>query len=243
MRVFAISDLHLSFSAPADFKARADFAVQKPMDIFGEHWQGYLPRLIDNWQKAVSPTDAVLMCGDTSWAMTLDEAVYDLDFLGRLNGTIYISRGNHDYWWAGITKLRAALPANVVPLNHDCAIVAGRAVCATRGWVLPGCAEWKSATDQAIYLRELLRLEMALQEGARTGLPLVVMLHYPPFDDEDAKGEMMDLLEKYGVLLCVYGHIHGKFADKPFYTRIRGIDMYNVSCDRLDFQPLLLWEE
>ncbi|MDD2220733.1 MAG: metallophosphoesterase [Clostridia bacterium] len=243
MKVFAISDLHLSLSAPAYLHSGAEFAVQKPMDIFGEHWQGYLPRLIENWQKTVSAKDAVLMCGDTSWAMTLDEAKYDFDFLGKLNGTVYLSRGNHDYWWGGITKLRTVLPANVVPLNHDCAVVAGRAVCATRGWLLPGCSEWKASTDTAIYLRELLRLEMALQAGASTGLPLVAMLHYPPFDDENDQGEMMDLLEKYGVSLCVYGHIHGICPKSSYYRRIRGIDLYNVSCDRLAFTPLLLWED
>lgn len=239
MKVFAIGDLHLSLLAP--FQAGSPVCSYKPMDVFGLAWQDYLEKLYLNWRRRVSPEDAVLVPGDISWGMNLADCQYDWDFLSRLPGKIYISRGNHDYWWQGISKVRESLPKNVLPLNHDSALIGGKAVCATRGWILPGMSEWKS-DDEVVYKRELLRLEMALEEGKKSGLPLVVMLHFMPCYRTGEPGGFTELMEKYAVEMCIYGHLHGEDCKNAVLGHSWGFELINVSSDRLGFEPYLLWE-
>lgn len=241
MRVFAISDLHLSFQAPFVSGGPA-CQTYKPMDVFGPFWADHQQKIYDNWLATVAPEDAVLMPGDTSWGMTLEESRYDFDFLSVLPGTIYLGRGNHDYWWQGIGKVRAALPKNVIPLNHDSALVGGKAVCVTRGWLCPGANEWKEKEDRKIYSRELLRLEMALQAGKALGAPLVAALHYMPCNKQGEESGFTELLRRYGVELCLYGHLHGEECAKAICAPRFGFPMVNVSADALAFRPILLWQ-
>jgi predicted phosphohydrolase len=239
MKVFAIGDLHLSLSSP--FIPGEKVVCYKPMDIFGDNWRNHTERLYANWLDTVSPADAVLVPGDISWGMKLLDCRYDWDFLSALSGTIYICRGNHDYWWQGLAKIRRSLPSNVIPLNHSSALVGGKTVCATRGWTLPGGGEW-SKEDETIYQRELLRLTMALEEGQKNKLPLVAMLHYAPCSKTGEGSDFTALLRKYSVEMCIYGHFHGEDHKKAFQGDFEGIKTLNVSGDALDFKPLLLWE-
>src|SRR5262245_49953192 len=126
MAVFAIGDLHLGF------------AVDKPMDRFGPHWAGHEERIARAWRERVASNDTVLVCGDTSWAMRLDEAAPDLAYVGALPGRKILVRGNHDYWWQSLKRVRAALPAGVEVLQNDSRLVEGWWVCGARGWSLPG---------------------------------------------------------------------------------------------------------
>ncbi len=240
MKVFAIGDLHLSFGEPTAAGAWRQATTYKPMEVFGAAWNRYYERIYESWQHLVGPEDAVLMPGDTSWAMTLAAAAWDFDFLAQLPGHIYLGRGNHDYWWQGIGKLRQALPANVTPLHHSCACVGGRAVCSTRGWQLPGQGDGAEA-DAKILQRELLRLEMALAEGQATGLPLVAMLHYMPCQRQGQDSVFLELLRRYEVELCVYGHLHGGDCRHAVQGPCCGVELVNVSCDCLGFEPRLLW--
>ena len=241
MKVYAISDLHLSFAAPPLCGELSPASLYKPMDIFGSFWHDHYQKIYDNWIKDITPDDAVLMCGDTSWGMDIKDCLYDFDFLAQLPGKIYLSKGNHDYWWKGIGNVRQALPTNVIAVNHDSQEVAGKAVCATRGWILPGHKEWGNDDDK-IYQRELLRLRMALDDGRKRDLPLVAMLHFMPFACSGEGSSFTELLSEYRVEKCIYGHLHGEDCHRAVEGVFFGTEFYNVSCDCRDFRPVLLWQ-
>ena len=240
MKVFAISDPHLALSAP--YRAGEPPQTYKPMDIFGPHWLDYYGALYVNWRQIVEPEDAVLLPGDVSWAMTLPETVHDFEYLAALPGRIIIVKGNHDYWWQSISQVRAALPPNCQALQHSSVIVGNRAVCGSRGWLTPDHPDYCASEDDKIYARELLRLRMALEEGQKSGLPLVALTHYPPLSQQNAKNDVLALLKEFSVEMCVYGHIHGLAAKNTLEGLHHGIEFVNASCDRLNFMPRLLWE-
>lgn len=237
MAIFAISDLHLSLTAPWRRGQAAELA--KPMDIFGAAWADYPIPLADHWQKLVQPEDTVLIAGDLSWAMTPAEAAFDFQFLQDLPGQKLIIKGNHDYWWQSLSQVKKALPPSVIPLQHSAVAVEGRAVCGTRGWLSPAHRDFQEGEDRKIYEREVLRLEMALKEGAKLGLPIIVMLHYPPLLPEEEASGFSRLLDSYPVTDCLYGHIHGDKA-AAFSGERRGVRYQNCSADRLELRPLLI---
>lgn len=239
MNIFAISDLHLSLAAPFNEASPDLTPLYKPMSVFGVKWDDALSRLTSNWKEQISEEDAVLIPGDISWAMTMDEAKFDFAFLSALPGKKIISRGNHDYWWNGIGKLRAALPDNIYPLQHDAIEVGGFAVCATRGWTIPGRNDFKESEDRKIYERELLRLGFALEAAAKLAKPIIVMLHYPPFYHPQTGSGFLELLSQYPVKYCVYGHLHGDKA-AAFEGTVDGISFSNMSMDRISFCPKLI---
>ena len=239
MNIFAISDLHLSLAAPFNEASPDLTPLYKPMSVFGVRWDDALSRLTSNWKEQISEEDAVLIPGDISWAMTMDEAKFDFAFLSALPGKKIISRGNHDYWWNGIGKLRAALPDNIYPLQHDAIEVGGFAVCATRGWTIPGRNDFKESEDRKIYERELLRLGFALEAAAKLTKPIIVMLHYPPFYHPQTGSGFLELLRQYPVQYCVYGHLHGDKA-AAFEGTVDGISFSNMSMDRISFCPKLI---
>jgi len=240
MKVFALSDLHLALAAR--FQPGQPANTYKPMDIFGATWHDYYQRLYNHWQAIVSADDAVLVSGDISWAMRLDETNHDFNYLAQLPGQIILIRGNHDYWWQSISQVRTALPVNCHALQQSCLVVGNKAVCGTRGWLTPDAADFSENTDRKIYERELLRVRMALDEGRRHNLPLVLMLHYPPATKSGNHNTLLELIAEYQVELCIYGHIHGNDAKQPLEGEYNGTVFINTSCDRLGFQPLLLWE-
>jgi len=239
VKVYAISDPHLALNAP--FRVGCPSETYKPMDIFGSKWQDFYGTLYDNWLNLVQPGDAVLMPGDISWAMTLEEAAHDFAYLAQLPGQIVIVKGNHDYWWQSISRVRAALPPNCHALQHSSIMLGAYAVCGSRGWLTPAHPDYKEGEDGKIYARELLRLRMAFEEGQQSGKPLVAMMHYPPLSAPDEQNEMIALLQEFSVQLCVYGHIHGSTAKNVVEGCHYGIEFINVSCDRIDFMPRLLW--
>jgi predicted phosphohydrolase len=241
MKIFGLSDLHLSFAAKFE-SGKPAVQTYKPMDVFGPVWADHHQRIYDNWLAVVGPDDAVLMPGDTSWAMNLGDARYDFDFLSQLPGQIYLGRGNHDYWWHGIGKLRQALPPNVIPLHHDAVEVGGKAVCSTRAWLIPGAGDFKEDEDRRIYDRELIRLEMALSAAQKLAKQIVAMLHYMPCHKSGEPSGFTELLAGYGTELCIYGHLHGGECHKAVEDERFGFAMLNVSADALDFRPRLLWE-
>ncbi len=240
MAVYGLADLHLSLAAP--FKSGELINAYKPMDIFGNHWQDYCQKIYDNWCAIIKPDDYVLVAGDISWAMTMDEIFWDFDFLRQLPGKIILSKGNHDYWWQGIGQLRRELPPNCHALQYSSYDACGKTVCGSRGWLSPDHPDYKPSEDDKIFAREVLRMTMALEEGAKLNQPLVAMLHYPPLSVGDADNEMLALLSKFGVEICLYGHIHGFEAKNLPPAEYQGIKMINISSDRLNFKPKLLWE-
>ncbi len=229
MRIFALGDPHLSLS------------TDKPMDIFGPNWDNHAARLEAAWRAAVQPEDAVLLPGDISWGMSLDEAKADLAFLAALPGTKVLLRGNHDYWWNSISKVRAALPGGMHAVQNDSLVLGGVAVLGTRGWVCPGSTLFDPAVDQKLYERELIRLELSLK-SAQAGMPKLCMLHYPPFNERRQQSGFTELLEAYGVERAVYGHLHGKACRNAFEGIRNGVEYTLCSADHLEFAPKLILE-
>ena len=228
MAVFAIADLHLP-------------AQQKPMDIFGDHWKDHFQRVRQDWLERVCEDDLVLLPGDFSWAMRLEDAMEDLRSVGALPGRKLLLRGNHDYWWNSIGRVRRALPEGMFALQNDSLFIDGRLYAGTRGWALPGPET--SADDMRIYQRERLRLEMSLTHARRMSqsAPITAMLHYPPLTDEEPG--FSDLLEAYGVRDCVYGHLHGAAIYGAVRGERRGVRYHQDSCDGLGFRLYPLYEQ
>jgi predicted phosphohydrolase len=232
MRIFGLSDLHLSFSS------------DKPMDVFGAHWRGHADKMAAAWDAAVCDDDVVLCPGDLSWAMRLGEAAADLAWIGARRGRLKVlTRGNHDYWWSGIGKVRAALPAGVVALQNDAVDLGDVVVCGSRLWSCPGALDW-DAHDDKVHQREIERLTLSLAAGKAlaAGRPLIAAIHYPPFDKAKQPTAYSRLIEEAGVALCVYGHLHGRRAHRTAFEGERGGVMYRlIACDHLSFAPLLVW--
>ncbi len=226
MSLFAIGDLHLPGGD------------EKPMDIFGSHWDGHFRRISEDWCSRVRDEDTVLIPGDISWAMQLRDAVPDLEAINSLPGSKIILKGNHDYWWNTLSQVKSALPKGMTAIQHS-AVDAGEAVvCGTRGWTLPTADTPLSAEDQRIFNREVLRLEMALQAAMkiRGDKPLVVMMHYPPLYDLERDTEFTRLLQRYPVTTVVYGHLHGAGIRVGFNGVWEGINYRLISCDSLGFR-------
>lgn len=222
MAVWAISDLHLP-------------ARQKPMDIFGPHWLNHFDRIREDWLQKVDEEDIVLLPGDLTWAMHLEEALEDIARIGELPGKKLLLRGNHDYWWSSIGRVRRALPEGCYALQNDSMLLDGVLFAGSRGWQIPGEPDGDS-DDARIYRRERQRLEMSLN-NARTkseDAPLVVMMHYPP-RGENVEG-FSDILKNYGVERVVYGHLHGAGLAGAIRGELEGIIYHQVSCDGLDFK-------
>lgn len=226
MAVFAISDLHLP-------------ARQKPMDIFGPHWENHFERIAEDWRARVGAEDVVLLPGDLTWAMHLEEAMEDLGRVGELPGRKLILRGNHDYWWSAIGRVRRALPEGMYAIQNDVLQLDGMLFAGSRGWIIP-VGENADANDVRIYQRERLRLEMSLKAARRmdADAPLIAMMHYPPLMDS-AKG-FSDILEAYRVRDCVYGHLHGAGLNGAVRGERGGVRYHQVSCDGLGFRLYML---
>lgn len=219
MNVYAISDLHLSINNP------------KPMDIFGAVWDNYLGD-IEKSLGVVGADDLILLAGDLSWAMTLENAVPDLDYIGSFPGKKIITRGNHDYWWKSISAVRGALPPTVYAIQNDCVKIGDVIVCGSRGWSIDDNSE----DGKRLYARELIRIEMslsAMQKLREEGDRVVFMIHYPPYNVKFEDSPVTELFEKYKVDAVVYGHLHGKncYGKKTHFKN--GVKYFLTSCDQV----------
>ena len=219
MKIYAVSDLHLSINNP------------KPMNVFGAVWDNYLDD-IENSLAGLIDDDRVLSAGDTSWAMTLDAAVPDLEYIGRLPGKKVIIRGNHDYWWKGIGAVRRVLPKGVFAVQNECIRFGDVLVCGSRGW----SADDKSEDGKRLFARELIRMEMSLACAQKQRLDadrVIFMIHYPPFNARYEDSEVTALFKRYDVNAVVYGHIHGKDVRSTPIVYKNGIPYYLTSCDQI----------
>lgn len=225
MKIFAISDLHLSISTP------------KPMDIFGEIWENYTEDIAKDWNEKVSDEDIVLLAGDFSWAMYLEDAMKDYEYLNNLKGRKVMIRGNHDYWWQSISAVRNSSRKDMFFLQNDSIKFGNIVICGTRGWTVPERNKIQNDEDLKIYKRELIRLELALQSASKMrneSDTLIVMIHYPPFNSMVDDSDFTNLMEKYKADICVFGHLHGKKTRSIMEYNKRGIQYYLTSCDKLE---------
>ncbi len=236
MKIFALGDTHLSF-------ARA-----KPMDIFGGHWADHPARIAEHWDAAVGDEDVVLVVGDISWARRLDEAAPDLEFLAARPGRLkLLLRGNHDSWWGSPAKVRAAMPEGLAILHHDALrLEEGVVLCGARGWSLPSMPWADPEKDPPIFRRELGRLDLSLAAAERLaedGDTKLALLHYPPLGPKETSSPVIERLERAGVALAAYGHLHGD-EDHAWAPRGRvgELELRFVAADFVDFAPQLVWE-
>ncbi len=239
MALFVIADLHLSTLASTD----------KSMEVFGNRWQNYMARLKANWERLVGDEDTVVLPGDISWALSLEEAVSDLKFIDALPGKKIIGKGNHDFWWATMRKHEALFEKEGIKTisflynnAYDCGevIVAG-----TRGWYhddecknMPDSADFEKLTR-----REALRLRCSLDMARRLrgegDKEIIAFMHFPPFWSGKESESLMDILTEYGVRRVYFGHIHGNYTVEPTITK-RGIEMHLISADYLGFVPKIV---
>ncbi len=231
MSLYAISDLHLSL---------AD-AVEKPMDIFGPEWVNHAERLSVAWRALVKPGDTVVVPGDISWGIDLEEAGPDLSFVDSLPGKKLLLRGNHDFWWASMKKMRG-LYSTIDFIQNDAYEGDTFVICGTRGWYLPWNIPKKmeSEDNEKILRREILRMEMSLKAASsvRNGRKLIVAMHFPPLDQWHTETAFTEMFKEYSVDKVVYGHLHGKHQAESFEGNTGGIEYRLVSLDKLDACPI-----
>ena len=228
MSIYAISDLHLSFS------------TNKPMNIFGNNWDNHDKKIKDNWLKTVKDEDTVLLPGDFSWGMTFEEVKPDFEYLNALPGRKIILKGNHDYWWGTANKIKEFFQINnfnnIDILYNNSYLVEDKIISGTRGWTIIGNDE----ENEKIYKREVLRLEMSLEDGiSKYGKDkeIIVCMHYPPTNEDIMeKSEFIQIMKNYNVKKCIYGHLHGEAHREAIEGDMGGIEVRLVSCDYTDFK-------
>ena len=225
MALWAISDLHLALNS------------DKPMDIFGDKWANHDEKIKENWLSKVAPCDTVLIAGDISWSMSMDDGIEDLEWIHKLPGTKILIKGNHDYWWSSITKLNS-LYEDMDFIQNNFFSYKDVAICGTRGWNCPGSTRF-STHDEKIYDRELIRLRLSLDAAVKKGFTkIIVMLHYPPTNDKFEETELIKIVKEYNVARVIYGHLHGPSLNRLYEGNIEGVEYIVTSCDYLNFDPL-----
>ena len=226
MSIYAIADLHLSFESP------------KPMDIFGDNWTNHENKIRKNWMEKVKKEDTVLLPGDFSWAMELSDTFKDFEYLNNLPGRKIMLKGNHDYWWNSLKKLNEFIEENEFKninfLHNNAYEVEGHIIAGTRGWVISNKEE-----DKPILDRELIRLELSINEGIKQFgeyKPIIICMHYPPTNNILMENsEFIKLMQKYNVKKCIYGHLHGESHVEGIQGNVGGIQLNLVSADYLNF--------
>ena len=233
MAIYVIGDLHLSFG------------VDKPMNIFGDNWENHAEKIKNNWIKKVKEEDTVILPGDFSWAMYLEESEKDFQFLNSLPGRKILSKGNHDYWWTTVTKMYKFLKEknfeNIDFLYNNSYLIEDKIIVGTRGWI----TNPKSEENYKILKRENDRLKISLNSGIKqfgNDKEIFAFIHYPPFFKELVPEEInfRATLEKYNVSKCVYAHLHGDSHKEAIEGEINGISYRLASSDYLNFDLIKL---
>lgn len=223
MKIFAISDLHLTNTE------------DKPMDIFGMSWVGHFDKIKKDWLEKVCQDDVVLIAGDISWAMSAQNALLDLMEIDKLPGKKILIRGNHDYWWQSYKKL-SEMPLNTISFIQNNAIKIGKYIfCGTRGWTVPE-GDKQNVEDKKIYDREVIRLKLTLEEGKKLykeGDRIIALIHYPPFNSRFDNSALTELFALYNVDKVIYGHLHGDLGRYKAVINKGKTDYYLTSCDFL----------
>lgn len=237
MNIYSISDLHLSFATSPD-PGNWDAVEYKPMSDLDDRWTDHAREIYNNWLQTVDENDVVLVPGDISWAMRLDQLHCDLQYLAMLTGHIVAVQGNHDYWWQSISRTREAMPPNMQLIQNDHMRFGELAVCGSRGWLCPNGSFFKEE-DRKIYNRELIRMENSLKSavGAKE---IIAMTHYMPTNEKHEYSGFIELFQKYGVKAVVYGHLHARACRYRLPETLWGINFYLVSADYLEFKPQLI---
>lgn len=230
MSIYTIADLHLALG------------IDKPMDIFGGRWSNYMDKLKSQWVNLIRDEDTVIIPGDISWATYLENAYEDFKYIDDLPGNKIISKGNHDYWWTTSSKLNKYLKEKEIKsisfMHNNSFSVEGYSICGTRGWKCPGDEDFKK-DDEKIYNREIDRLELSIKSARSLGNDsILVFMHYPPVTLKSQYTGFIDLMKKYDIAKCFYGHLHGDGIKGAIEGEYEGITLKLVSADYLNFEPV-----
>lgn len=233
MAIFAISDLHLSFGC------------DKPMNVFSNKWDNYTDKMQKVWNTIVSDDDLVIIPGDISWATYIDDATDDFAYIHSLKGKKLLLKGNHDYWWTTISKMDAFLEKNgfdsISILKNTAFMYGDTAICGTRGWTIPSADTPPDNENVKIYERERQRLILSLEDAkSKRAKKIICAMHYPPIENDCIRKGFTDILNEYNVSECLYGHLHAAAHKSALIGVHGGINLRLVSCDYLDFIPLLI---
>lgn len=238
MALYVIADLHL------DTKDN-----EKSMEVFGNRWKSYVSKIEKNWQKLITDNDTVIIAGDFSWALNLNDAIYDLKWIDRLPGKKIILKGNHDFWWATVSKMKKFFCENCINsidiLNNNAFEIENYIICGSRGWFTDRSMQTASQNVEysKIINRELIRLKMSLEEAKKlkssTNKEILAFLHFPPIWGDFRCDEIIDLLSEYEIKECYFGHIHGVYTAPSVFTD-SGITFHMISADFLDFIPQII---
>ncbi len=232
MSIFVIGDMHLSLRTP------------KPMDIFGENWIGHEEKIRKNWIENVKEDDLVVLPGDFSWETYLENTKLDFEYLNNLPGKKLLLKGNHDYWWSTVTAMRQFLKennfTNIDFLYNNSYEYENKILCGTRGWSIAD-----EEMDKKLINRELIRLELSIKDGINkfgNDKEIIIFMHYPPITKakiiSQQETEFVNLMKKYNVKRCYYGHLHGASISDAIEGNVEGIEFKLVSADGLDFKLL-----
>ena len=229
MSLFVIGDLHLSFCDPS-----------KTMSVF-PGWENYQERIEKNWLETVNPEDTVVLAGDITWGMSLEQALPDFQFIQNLPGKKIILKGNHDYWWTTLRKMTDFFSANGLDtlsiLHNNHFAYEGCGICGTRGWVnMPG-----EVQEEKVLRREVQRLETSIKSAVDAGLEPMVFMHYPPIFASNFNYDILEVLYRYRIKDCYYGHIHGRSAHALCVTNTYDdINFHLIAGDYIQFNPELV---
>lgn len=223
MALYGISDLHFSLDS------------NKPMDVFGDIWQNHHIKIMENWNNKIKHDDTVLIAGDISWALKLENAVADLEFIHRLNGKKVFIKGNHDYWWTSISKLNS-LYDDMFFIQNNHYRYNEYGICGTRGWIsIDGTEEH----DEKVYNREVIRLKLSLDTAVKSGAEkLIVMMHYPPMTRISKSEEFLNVISEYNVEKLIYGHVHMDSKAICINGFINKTEYVCTSADIINFDPV-----
>ena len=219
--IYGIGDLHL------------DYSKKKPMDIFGENWLDHEEKIFENWKSKIKSEDLVLMPGDISWALKLEDAYNDLKKIDELPGKKIITKGNHDYWWESKKKMNSLGLETIFFLQNDSYKYENITVVGTRGWKAKDSEDF-TEHDEKMYNREVNRLKLSLDSIKNRGDKIISMLHYPPFNLDSSPNEFVNLMREYDVDICIYGHLHSKGHKYVVEDVIENIEFLCVSSDYID---------
>ncbi len=234
MSIYVIGDLHLSFNE------------HKPMDIFGDNWVNHEEKIRTNWIKTVKEDDLVVLLGDFSWAMHLNDTYKDFEYLNSLPGKKVLIKGNHDYWWTTLKSMQEYIQKNSFN-NIDFIInnsynYKNKVIVGTRGWAFT-----ETDNSEKMINRELLRLENSIKHAIDNygkDNELICVMHYPPINKamfyNNEKSMFIELMKKYSIKKCFYGHLHGKSHSEAVEGNIDGVELKLVSCDYINFEPYLV---
>ncbi|MCR2045211.1 metallophosphoesterase [Anaerosalibacter massiliensis] len=226
--IYGIGDLHL------------DYSKKKPMDIFGENWLDHEEKIFENWKSKIKSEDLVLMPGDISWALKLEDAYNDLKKIDELPGKKIITKGNHDYWWESKKKMNSLGLETIFFLQNDSYKYENITVVGTRGWKAKDSEDF-TEHDEKMYNREVNRLKLSLDSIENRGDKIISMLHYPPFNLDSSPNEFVNLMREYDVDICIYGHLHSEGHKYVVEDIIENIEFLCVSSDYIDFNPFKIY--